>query len=56
VSKPTKKCLGLPLFAAGAKVTAEMIVSALKELLQKTGKKAPAFMSSPTAKRLMAWR
>lgn len=29
----TRQCLGLPLFAAGAKVTAEMIVSALKELL-----------------------
>ena len=29
----TRQCLGLPLFVAGAKVTSEMIVQALKELL-----------------------
>ena len=29
----TRQCLGLPLFAAGPKVTAEMIVTALKTLL-----------------------
>lgn len=29
----TRQCLGLPLFVAGAKVTSEMIVKALKELL-----------------------
>jgi hypothetical protein len=30
----TRQCLGLPLFVAGSKVTAEMVVDALRTLIQ----------------------